>query len=155
MPVGCHPAARAWDEAGLLAGTAMSTNPVPSASLVQSLAYLYFFVAEHGDEAGLTPPEREHIRLTLTRWLALGQADHSAVHVEEAMNAAWRECRSASDEAALNALYAHVRVVKNALPEVDHRKAVLYDMAAVARADGVIASGERDLVAMIQKLLLS
>ncbi len=133
----------------------MATTPVPSASLVHSLAYLYFFVAEHGDEAGLTPPEREHIRGTLTRWLSLGSAGESATQVDAAMSAAWRECWSVSDEAALNALYAHVRVVKNALPEVDHRKAVLYDMAAVARADGEIAPGERDLVGMVQKLLLA
>lgn len=133
----------------------MAQPVVPPLSLVHSLAYLYFFVAEHGDETGLTPPERAHIRDTLLRWLALGASSDSAARVDAAMEVVWRECQSLSDEGALNALYGHVRVVKQALPDVDHRKAVLYDMAAVARADGMIAPGERDLVTMVQKLLLA
>ncbi len=132
----------------------MQHTPTPDDALVEALAFVYFFVAEHGDDHGLTPDERVRISETLTRWLALGHAGTSAGPIDSAMERALSQVKGTSDEATLTSLHQHARVIRTRLTSDDHRKAVLYDMASVSRADGVITPGERELVTMVQRLLL-
>ncbi len=132
----------------------MQHAPHPDDPLVEALAFVYFFVAEHGDDQGLTPDERARIAETLTRWLALGAPASSVGPLDAAMVRALSQVKGMSDEATLTALHKHTRTIRTRLTSDDHRKAVLYDMASVSRADGVITPGERELVTLVQRLLL-
>lgn len=131
----------------------MQHTPTPDDALVEALAFVYFFVAEHGDDHGLTPDERAQITETLARWTALGSTS-ATPRIDPAMDRALSQVKGTSDEATLKALHQHARVIRERLTSDDHRKAVLYDMASVSRADGVITPGERELVTMVQRLLL-
>ena len=126
-----------------------------TSSLVESLAFVHFVVAEHGDVAGLTPDERARIRETLVRWLALGNAVTPEAQVDAAMDSVWAHLKNISETTAMEALKGHVGTIRMALPEDDHRKAVLYDMASVSRADGSVTLGERAIVATVQRMLLA
>ncbi|MBM4365809.1 MAG: TerB family tellurite resistance protein [Deltaproteobacteria bacterium] len=133
----------------------MLHTPSPDDALVEALAFVYFFVAEHGDDHGLTPDERVRITETLARWTALGSHSAPGARIEQAMERALPQVKGTSDEATLTALHQHARVIRQRLASDDHRKAVLYDMASVSRADGVVTQGERELVTLVQRLLLA
>lgn len=136
----------------------MADHPPTSASLVDALAYLYFFVAQRGDAAGLTPDERAHIHETLLRWVSFGNQAITGTEIDAAMTSVWKHASGLDGGLgggqSLDALHSHARTVCAALPDLEHRKAVLYDMASVARADGTVSAGEREIVATVQRLFL-
>jgi hypothetical protein len=132
----------------------MSHNRPPQRSLLHSLAFVYLYIAHHGDEVGVTPEEKVAMRAKLLEWAGPGPvADSDAV--DDALLDTWAYFRTLSDVEGRAELDTHLGVLRESLTDPLQRKAVIYDMAAVARSDGRVTEGERELVDIVKRVLLS
>jgi len=116
-----------------------------------SLAYLYLFLAHHGDREGLTKPELDTLIAKVREW-----NDQFAPNARSSLETTLQEVQQTVDyfvaltqEEEMEELALHTIALRNYLPEQRHKMAVMKDMVAIAKADGRVTDAEKSIIAMV------
>jgi|ADurb_Cas_02_Slu_FD_contig_121_121970_length_1249_multi_3_in_0_out_0_1 hypothetical protein len=116
-----------------------------------SLAYLYLFLAHHGDREGLTRPELDMLISKVREW-----NDQFCSSTQASLDTTLSEVQQTVDyfvaltqEEEMSELAIHTAALRNFLPEQRHKMAVMKDMVAIAEADGRVTDAEKSIIAAV------
>lgn len=126
-------------------------NPM---SFTHSLAYVYFYLAHHGDREGITKPEVDAIITKIMEWnqyLTRTIGTNFDVSVSEVM-VTLDYFKDLTREEEDSELAFHLAALTLTL-ETPQKRAVIADMLAISRADGHVSEGEKVIIALVDKCL--
>ncbi|HOU52455.1 MAG TPA: TerB family tellurite resistance protein [Myxococcota bacterium] len=116
-----------------------------------SLAYLYLFLAHHGDREGLTRPELDTLIAKVREW-----NDQFSPNARASLETTLAEVQQTVDyfvaltqEEEMSELALHTAALQSFLPEQRHKIAVMKDMVAIAEADGRVTDAEKSIIAAV------
>lgn len=123
-------------------------------SFTHSLAYLYLFMAHHGDRSGFTGSEAEVITVKIAEWnQQYTDSIDSAVQVSvREIDETWRYFLDLTSDEEAAEFAMHAQILRGKLP-VAARRAVLNDMVAVAKADGVVTQVEDQIIGVVYRAM--
>lgn len=121
-------------------------------SFTHSLAFIYFFMAHHGDEEGVTPPEVDTIVHKVLEWNQefSGSGPSNPKVTRAQIQETWDYFRDLGDEEEDGELALHIRTLGDKL-DYKQKRAVVDHMITVAWADGQVTRDERAVIELVQK----
>lgn len=124
-------------------------------TFTHSLAYVYLFMAHHGDPEGITESEIKAIVLKIGEWNV--QFNKNAASTLEMtlteVQGTLRYFAALTEDEEVSELALHVALLSRMLPNEKTKQAMVADMIAVAAADGKITTVEQALVVKIHEML--
>lgn len=129
----------------------MAVNRPDPLSFTHSLAYIYLFMAHHGDAEGVTTDELQKVVEKVREW-----NDQFAPNAALSMQLTLREVNDTARyfaeltlEEEKQELALHLLSLRKFLPERRHKEAVVRDLVAIAEADGKVTGSEKAFVALV------
>lgn len=122
-------------------------------SFTHSLAYLYLTLAHHGDREGLTQGELNRILVKIREWndqFSSSLAESIETTSREVMET-WEYFRRLGDLEQRAELALHIEALRTFLPDPVNRRAVVFDLIAIAEADSDATTVEKALVVALKK----